>query len=155
MNVAELSTKLETSRVHIAEMGHAVKNLVCQQKWEMENIKQHNNEGAEFWKEFSWKNADILINDVKVTKVDSAKMYVDRNFILTRFNEHLLLPQTVVDANVERMVTLSESTTDIRELHENGCSINRLDYSAEIAKFTHEVQRLSGLVESKNSKLRG
>lgn len=62
--------------------------------------------------------------------------------------------QTMVAANVEQKVTSTGAIEKICQLLEIGRSINRLDYSMNIAKLTQGMQRLSGLVDFKNLKLK-
>lgn len=76
-----------------------------------------------------------------------------RNFVLACLEKHVRLLQTLVNANVERKITLTNSMGKTMELFGSGRSIDRLDYSVKIEKLTREVQRLTGLVESKNLKL--
>lgn len=59
----------------------------------------------------------------------------------------------MVIANVERKVALMEGMTKVRELPESIPSIDSSHCSVKISKLTREIQRLTGLVESKSLKL--
>lgn len=80
-------------------------------------------------------------------------MSAERNFASARFEEHVRALQALVNARVEQKVTLMKPMTMVRELLMNGRSINKLDYSVKISLLKREVQRLTGLVESKYMKL--
>lgn len=80
-------------------------------------------------------------------------MSVERNFVSARFEKHFRALQALVNANVERMVTLADAMSKVEKLLESGLSINRSDYSVKISKLTREVQRLAGHVESKDLEL--
>lgn len=54
---------------------------------------------------------------------------------------------------MERKETLKDAMKTIGELLESGRSIGRSEYSVMIVKLTRGVQRLTGLVESKNLEL--
>lgn len=62
---------------------------------------------------------------MKAEKADSIKMFVKRNLILARVEEHARALQTQDNAKVERMVTLTDAMVKIIELLESGRSINR------------------------------
>lgn len=69
------------------------------------------------------------------------------------FEEHVRALQTLVSANVERNVTLTEAMAKVRELLGSGRSYNKSGYSMKIFKLTREVQRPTQFVESKNLEL--
>lgn len=48
----------------------------------------------------SAKNANSLINETKVQKSDSVKIYAEWNLTFARFEEHVGDLQTLVNANV-------------------------------------------------------
>lgn len=69
--------------------------------------------------------------------------------IFARFEKHARPLQTLVNANVERVVSLTFDMAKVRELLESGHSISKSDCSVKASKLTREVRRLTGLVESK------
>lgn len=73
-------------------------------------------------------------------------MSVEKNLISARFEEHVRALQALVNANVERKVTLTEIMATVRELFKSDRSINGPVYSVKIPKMTREVQRLTSLV---------
>lgn len=80
-------------------------------------------------------------------------MYIERNLILARPEEHVRALQTPVNANDELKVLLMDAMAKIRELLKNGCSIDFSDYSVNFLRLAREVQRLSDLDESKDLEL--
>lgn len=81
-------------------------------------------------------------------------MSVEWNLILDRFEKHVRALRTLVNANVEQKVTLTDAMARIRELLESARSIDCLGYSIKISKLVRELQRLSGLVDSKDLEVR-
>lgn len=70
----------------------------------MDEAKERHAEEVSDWKETSRKNANCLIINVNVAKTHSAKMSVELNLILVRFEKHDSALQTLVNANMERKV---------------------------------------------------
>lgn len=86
------------------------------------------------WKETFAENVDSLINNLKIWKANSVEMSVERYLICARFEEHVCALQTLVDANVEQKVTLTDVMATVRELLESVRSSNKSDYSLKITK---------------------
>lgn len=63
-------------------------------------------------------------------------MSVERILVLTGFEEHVCAMQTIVNANVERKVSLKDTMTTVSEQLECGCNINKWDYSVKMARET-------------------
>lgn len=59
-------------------------------------------------------------------------MYVEKNFVLARFEKHVCTLQNLVNANVERRVTVTDGIAKIGELLSSDRSFNKLDYSVKI-----------------------
>lgn len=72
-------------------------------------------------------------------------MSVERMLISARFGERVYALQSLVNATVERKVTLKGAMAKIRGLLESGRSINWSDHSVKVSKLTREAQLLSGL----------
>lgn len=93
-------------------------------------------EKVSVWKETSAENVNSLNYSVKIAKVDSIKMFVERNMILARSDKHVRALQTLVNPNVKRKVTLKGAMARNTELLESGRSIVCSEYSVNIVKLT-------------------
>lgn len=91
--------------------GHNNRSL---ERGAYEKVKQRHAAEVSVWKETSRGNADSIINNVKVAKADIVKMSVERNLIRALFGEHFRALQTLVIANPERKVTLTDSMANIK-----------------------------------------
>lgn len=81
--------------------------------------------------EIHWENTDV-IGDVKV---DTLKLWVERNPVTVRLEELKPVLQTLANENVDGKVTLNEAMAKIRELLESGRSIDRSNFFVKIAKL--------------------
>lgn len=68
------------------------------------------------WRVTSAENAHRLINGMVVAKADSPNMSVEKNMVLTRFEDYVRTLQVLSNANVERKVKLTDAITMVREL---------------------------------------
>lgn len=80
-------------------------------------------------------------------------MSVESNFILSHFEENVLVLQALVNANPERNVTKTDAMSKGRKLLESCHSIFSQNCSVKISKLTQAVQPLTGLDGSKDSGL--
>lgn len=83
---------------------------------------------------------DSSINDLKLAKADSVRISVEPNLILGRLEKNAQALRFLVNANVERKLTSTDSMAKIRKLLESGLSIHRSDYFVKISKLAREVQ---------------
>lgn len=102
------------------------------------------------WRETSDEKADGAINYVKGAKADSVQMSVEKNLMLDHYAERVRAVQILINANVQRKVTLTDVMAKVRELLERDHSVHKSYYSVEISNRAREVQRLTGLFVSKN-----
>lgn len=89
---------------------------------------------------------DSLISDVIVAKSDTGKMSVKGKSILARLEEYVRDLQALINAKVERKLTITDSMTSLNEL-ESCRSIKKFDYSGKILKLTRNVQQVADLVD--------
>lgn len=115
----------------------------------MENIKQLHAKEISVLKKTSVKNLDSPISDEIVAKADSVKMSLERNQILTRFEEYIRDLQALVDDIADRKVTMTDAMERVGELFQSGPSVNKSENSVNILKLKREVQRPTDLIESK------
>lgn len=146
----ELSTELEKAKKRIVKLDSVKTISFCQHKELMDDFKQRRAEKISVWKETFQENVDDSIIDVKVSKADSVKLSVEENLIVVRLKEHLRVLETLLNGNMERKATLADAMAKLWSFLESGRYIDALDYSVKIWKPAREVQRLSGLAESKN-----
>lgn len=106
-------------------------------------------EEVSVWKETPAENVNSLINNVKIAKVDSVKLFIKKKLTASLLEEHVRSLQTVFNASIGRKITLTDAIAKIRDLLESGCLIDHSHYFMKIAKMKREVQRLTGSVESK------
>lgn len=86
----EFAAELDKAKARIVKL-EPVKTITVRRHEEvLDEVKKRYAEEICVWKETSAENSDYLINDVKVAKVGSVKMSVERNSIFTRFEEHVL-----------------------------------------------------------------
>lgn len=63
-------------------------------------------------------------------------MSMERNLILALLEKHFRTLQALVNAKVERNVTLMDVMAKVRELYESGRSINNSEYSSKLSRLT-------------------
>lgn len=114
-HAAELSTWLEKAKARITELESVETMTVHRYEKLMDEVKQRHAEKVSVWKDTSRKNADGLIDTVKVAKGDSVKMSVEQNLTFARFEKHICAQQTWVNANVEQKMTLADAMAKILE----------------------------------------
>lgn len=115
-----LAAESDKSEVRVLEFKSVDTVNVCRHEELMDEFKQCRAEEVKVWKDTSLENADRLIYDVKVAKVDIVKMSVECNLILARFEEHVCAQQAPVHANVERKASLTGAMANMREQFESG-----------------------------------
>lgn len=54
----------------------------------LHEVRQHYAEAVSIWKEIFAESRNRMVNDVKVAKADSGKMFVKINLILSFFQKH-------------------------------------------------------------------
>lgn len=113
LDTAELSTELDETTAHIAELESVETTTVLRQREPMDEIKQRHAQEVGVRKKTSAENVDSLINNVKVAKVDSVEMFVDRGLNLTCFEKHVQVVQALVNSNVEPNVTLTDAIAKV------------------------------------------
>lgn len=119
-SATELAAVLNNDISRIAELGTIQNITVRRHKGLLDDAKQHHAELVSVWKEPSAEDANTSINDVEVAKADTVQRFVERNFILARFEKHGRFLQTLFKANVEWKVTVLETSAKIRELLKSG-----------------------------------
>lgn len=72
-------------------------------------MKSCHAEEVTVWKDTSRDNTDGLIKDMKVAKAKAAKMSVDQNLILVRYEEHVRGLQDMVNLNEEHKLTFIDA----------------------------------------------
>lgn len=87
---------------------------VCRRDAFLEKIKQRHSGQIGVMKENSGKNADSVIDDVKVPKADSVKISIKRNTILVRFGKHVLALQAPVNARRATEVNFDVGKVTVR-----------------------------------------
>lgn len=148
-----LSAQLDEEKALIVELKSTETKTARQPEALLDETKQRLAEDIGVWNKTSAENANSLVNNVKFAKADSVMKCVERNLGLARLEEHVRALQALVKANVERNGTLKDVMTTVRDLLESGRHIKKSDNTEKISKLTREVQRLTVLMESKNSDL--
>lgn len=111
-------------------------------------MKRHAEEIREWEEMFGW-NIENVINGAVVAIADSVKISVQQNFDQTSFEKNVRDRHTLINVNLEQTLTVDDAIAKILELCQCDRSIDCLDYFVTNLNLTREVQRLSGLVESK------
>lgn len=94
-----------------------------------------------------------MIIDLKMSNAERVKMSVEHGQNLARFGEYFQALRALFHASVERKVTLTEAMAKVWELPDSMRTLERSNYSLKLLMLMQEVQRLSGLVKSKDVKL--
>lgn len=115
----------------------------------MDAVKQRHDEEVRVCIETFRESAKNLVDNIKVAKVDSVKLF-ERNLILAHFHDLIRALLTLVNANKKRNVTLTRALAKNQELLESGRLVDRSNYSVNISRLAREVQRFAYLIESKN-----
>lgn len=94
------------------------------------------------WKDTSRENADSSMNDRRVGKTGSNKMFVEWNITLAHFKEHVRGLRTMVNTNVKQKVTSAKAMTKIRRLLENSRSINLWAFPQTSSNLTQKAANM-------------
>lgn len=124
-DIAELTAELDKAKFRINELVFVEPFTI---RWHGElwdEVKQRHAKEVSNWNDKPAGNADSLISDVKLAKVDSVKMSVERNLISNCFEKHVRALQDLVNAKVEWKVTLTDAMTRVRERLEIVRSISK------------------------------
>lgn len=132
--------QFDKSKVLITQFESVVTVTVCWLKGLLDENKLRHAEKVGVPMDTSAENTDIVINNIKVFKADSVKMFLKCVLILACFEEQVCSQQASINANVERKKTITNVVSKIGQLHESGRSINRSDYSLEILKLSGGVE---------------
>lgn len=108
-----LSAESEKDKKRIAEFAF-VKTMTLRRHEElMDDVKKRPSEEVSVWWETSRENTDGLITDMKSAIAHTVRMSMERDLALVRCKEHFCAPETLVDANVKRIVSLTDSFANI------------------------------------------
>lgn len=94
-------------KARIAEVDFVEAMIVRRHEKHMDGVKQCYAEDANVMKMTFWEKIECSINDFKVMKVDFVQMAVKQNVILAYFRKNFCALQTLVNAKVERNITLT------------------------------------------------
>lgn len=97
----QLAGELDKAEARTMELKSLETIIVRQHEELLDETKQRHAKVISIWKETSAVNADSLINNVNVAKADSVKMFVKRNVLFARFEEHVRALQNLVNFNVD------------------------------------------------------
>lgn len=84
----------------------------------IEEIEQRHAEKVSVWNEISRENKDNRNSDVKVVKADRVMTSLERDLILSSFNDHVRALQILFDANLKRKMTFANAVSKVLGLSE-------------------------------------
>lgn len=84
-----LVAAMNNAKARIAELKSTETMTVRPHEELLEEVKYRLAKEVGVWKETSVKDSNSLINDVRLAKADRVKISVNRNWILSRWEEHV------------------------------------------------------------------
>lgn len=89
VTVANLSAEVVRSRAPIVDFDSTERITVCRYKDLMQEVNQRQTEKIDDLNETARENVEILVCNVKVTKMEIVKMFVEGNLSLTNLEDHV------------------------------------------------------------------